>query len=159
MNRARRRPAWTFSADNPTARARTIARGCWHALAKVDPEQARQIAALAALHGEVAWLTPTLATHEPDEPLTREQVAHIAAVDQPAVVMWGKRGIRRKGETHYLRPDDLGRYDHTAVMEFLRLRDSPDTRAPRKAPPCPTRHPSSRQHAARPASTSHASTP
>lgn len=138
MTRSRRRQPWTFSADNPTARARTIARGCWHALARVDPDTAESIRAMAAMHGEADWLTPSPATYVEGEPLTRQQVAVLGSVDTPAVVMWGKRGIRRAGATTFLRPiDGTELYDHHTVVTFLRLRETPDTRAPRrKATPC-----------------------
>jgi hypothetical protein len=125
-------------------RARSIARGYrgW-ATKWAGTLPAAAVAELAALDrlaaavGESAWLLPTVATHVEGQRLTREQVAQIAAVDTPAVVMWGRRGIRRGGTTTLLLTGADGLYDYRAVMDFLKLRDTAPTRESRscKTPP------------------------
>jgi hypothetical protein len=125
--------------NTPQDRARAVARGYRGWATKwartLPPDAAHELAALdrlAAAVGEAAWLLPTVATHVENQPLTRDQVAHIAGVDGPAVVMWGRRGIRRDGDTVKLEPGPDGLYDYREAMDFLKLRASAATRkAPR----------------------------
>lgn len=161
-----RRHPWPAHLGPNTAqdRARAIGRGyrAW-AVKWRDQLPAAAQAELAAIDnlaqavGEASWLMPTLATHVEGQPLTRAQVAHLAGVDTPAVLMWGRRGIRRPDAvtdlqpaddgSYRLRPSVGGLYDYDQVQEFLRLRRAAPTRekAPRPCTtrPCPTGSPRS----------------
>jgi hypothetical protein len=163
--------------NTPQDRARTIGRAYrawatkWAHL--LPPEAARELAAadrLAAAVGEAVWLMPTAATHVEGQRLTREQVAHIASVDTPAVVMWARRGIRRDGDLELLErnddglvvlePGEDGRYDYYQVDEFLKLRDAAATRKVSRSCSTPAlRPPRPATAGARPADTSRTVTP
>lgn len=140
MLKQRKSPAWPadLGPNSPVERARTIARIARALATQWAPaSEVAKLDRFADKWGELDWLIPAPATYVDGDPMTRTQVAEMAGVDTPAVVMWGKRGIRRGGKTEHLRTrdrDDL--YEYRDVVDFLRRRDSPDIR---KAPPSPCR--------------------
>jgi hypothetical protein len=67
---------WHRAGALPVDRAREIARTCWQALNRVDPEAARLIADVAAASGEY-WLTPQVSQYSMDDVVTPLEAAEL----------------------------------------------------------------------------------
>jgi len=71
----------------PVDRAREVARTCWEALRRVDPEAAVLIAEVAASAGE-AWLTPQVAQYGQDDTVTVIEAAELVGRSARWVYQW-----------------------------------------------------------------------
>ena len=67
---------WHRPGALPVDRAREVARTCWEALRRVDPEAAGLIARAAAAGGE-HWLVPEMARYTLDDTVTVVEAAHL----------------------------------------------------------------------------------
>lgn len=67
---------WHRRGTLPVDRAREVARTCWEALRRVDPDAAELIAQAAAAAGE-HWLAPEVARHGLDDVVTVVEAAHL----------------------------------------------------------------------------------
>jgi hypothetical protein len=68
---------WPIAGARPVDRARDVARTCWEALHRVDPDAANLIAQSAAEVGE-QWLTPQIARHDLDDLVSVSEAAELA---------------------------------------------------------------------------------
>lgn len=67
---------WHRPGDLPVDRAREVARTCWEALHRVDPESANLIAQAAAAAGE-HWLAPEISRCSLDDVVTVVEAAQL----------------------------------------------------------------------------------
>ena|SRR6478752_7407033 len=78
---------WHRPGTLPVDRAREVARTCWEALRRVDPEAAVLIAEVAASAGE-AWLTPQVAQYGQDDTVTVIEAAELVGRSARWVYQW-----------------------------------------------------------------------
>lgn len=82
---------WHRSGARPVDRAREVARTCWEALSKVDPDAARLIGRAAMQAGE-GWLTPQLARHGPEDLISPVAAGELVGVSSRTVYEWVSSG-------------------------------------------------------------------
>lgn len=78
---------WHRPGTLPVDRAREVARTCWAALRRVDPQAAQLIAEAAAQAGE-AWLTPQVAQYGPDDAVNVLEAAELVGRSVRWVYQW-----------------------------------------------------------------------
>jgi hypothetical protein len=78
---------WHRPGDLPVDRAREVARTCWEALRRVDPEAAQLIADVAAAAGET-WLTPQISQYALDDTVPVLEAAELVVRSVRWVYQW-----------------------------------------------------------------------
>lgn len=86
---------WYRPGELPVDRAREVARTCWEALRRVDPEAAELIAQAAATGGEL-WLAPEIAQHTLDDVVTVVEAAHLVGRSARWGYLWVNEDRQRR---------------------------------------------------------------
>ena len=81
---------WPIRGAQPVDRARDVARACWTALQRVDPEAAEVIALAAETAGE-RWLRPQPSQYGPDDVVTVIEGAELIGRSARWVYAWVAR--------------------------------------------------------------------
>ena len=103
---------WHRSGDLPVDRAREVARTCWEALRRVDPEAAEVIARAAAQAGET-WLSPEMMRYGLDDMISVAEAARLVGRS----VRWGYEWVAADPERRNVGAPDRIRVRVRDILE------------------------------------------